>query len=83
MSVHVVFRGRNDDLELQDIFPEHRLDSIGVERGSEVTPQSVSEQQVKTALSLHYDVPNSEFTDHYVEINPNGNITVRPNATFG
>jgi len=35
------------------------------------------------ALAQHYDVGVGEFSDHKVEINKNGNITVRADTVFG
>jgi hypothetical protein len=48
-----------------------------------VSASNLNEDQIKAALSQHFDVGLGEFEDHYVEINPNGNITVRPNTTYG
>lgn len=82
-KIHVVYDGRTQDLAFEDVFPQDRYASIGIPEGTEVTSQSVTQQQVKTALAQHFDVGITEFDDHFVEINPNGNITVRPNTTFG
>lgn len=82
-TVHVVYDGRNDDLELNQVFSAERLEAIGVTAGRKITSRNVTEAQVKNALAAWYDRPVSELNDHYVEMNPNGNITVRPNAKFG
>jgi len=82
-KVHVVYSGRNEDLEFDQVFPAERLAAIGIQEGTVVNASNITEDQVKTALAQYYDVGLGEFEDHYVEINPNGNVTVRPNATFG
>lgn len=82
-TVHVVYNGESKDLEFDTVFSTERLAAIGIADGTEVSASTVSQENVRTALAQHFDVGLSEFSDHYVEINPNGNITVRPNATFG
>jgi len=82
-TIHVVYDGESKDLEFETVFPAERYAAIGIVAGTEVTASTVSQDNVRTALSQHFDVGLSEFNDHFVEINPNGNITVRPNATFG
>ena len=82
-QVHVVYDGRNEDLEMGDVFRTDRLAALGIAEGTELSSRNVTETQVKNALSQYYDVAVSEFQDHYVELNPNGNVTVRPNTKFG
>lgn len=83
-AIHVVYDGRNEDLELEAVFPQERLAAIGVPEGTEITVGNLTETQVKTALAQHFDVGIDAFQDHYVEINPkSSSITVRPNTTFG
>lgn len=82
-EVHVVYNGRTDDLEFENVFPAERRASIGIAENVTIAPNSLTTDQIKTALAQHYDVGLGEFQDHYVEIAKNGNITVRPNATFG
>ena len=81
--IHCTFRGRQYDYNFEDVFVPERFPAIGIPDGMEVTASSVSEDQVKTALAQKFDVGLGEFSDSYVEINPNGNITVRPDAVFG
>lgn len=81
--VHVKYEGRSDDIEFETLFPEDRLAGIGIAEGTEPTPQTVTQQQIRTALAQHYDRGVGEFDDMFIEVNPNGNITVRPEATFG
>lgn len=82
-TVHVVYDGRNQDLDLNEIFPEDRLESIGVAPGTDINSGNLTEQQVRVAVAQHYDIALEDLSDHYVEFSPNGNITVRPNTTFG
>jgi len=83
-QVHVVYEGRTDDFEFEEIFPQDRLAAIGIPDGTvEVTAQNLTHDQVKAAAAQHYDVGLDEFEDHFVEINPNGNVTLRPKTAFG
>lgn len=79
-KVHVVYDGRNQDLDFDQVFPADRYQNL---TGSERVASGMTPQQVKEALARFFDASIDEFQDHYVEINPNGNITVRPNTTFG
>jgi hypothetical protein len=81
--VHVKYEGRSDDIEFSTLFPRERLAALGMDANADPTPQTVTQQQIRTALAQHYDRGLGEFDDMYVEVNPNGNITVRPEATFG
>jgi hypothetical protein len=81
--VHCTFRGNQHDYNFEDIFPVERYAAIGIPEGMDVTPSTISEEMVKTALAQKLDVGVGEFSDSHVEINSNGNITVRPNAVFG
>jgi hypothetical protein len=81
--VHVVYQGRKEDLEFDTVFPQTRFANIGIPEGTIPSVNTLNSEQVKTALAQHYDVGLGEFADHFVELNPNGNITVRPEAVFG
>lgn len=82
-TIHVVYDGRNDDLEFADVFRADRLAGLGIAEGTVVDSHNVTEAQVKNALAQNYDVAVAEFQDHYVELSANGNATVRPNTKFG
>jgi hypothetical protein len=82
-KVHVVYNGRTEDLGFDEVFPQERLANIGIPEGTEPSVRTLNSEQVKTALAQHYDVGRGEFQDHFVELNPNGNITVRPSTEFG
>jgi len=80
-DVHIVYNGHNDDVAFDEMFSSDHLSGLGIT--GTVTPQSVTPDQVKMAVAQHFDVGLNEFQDHFVEINPNENITVRPQTTFG
>lgn len=79
-TIHAMFNGRTEDAEFEDVFTPERMGSLGITSAS---PATLSPENVKTALAQHFDVGVDMFQDHYVEVNPNGNITVRPDAKFG
>jgi hypothetical protein len=81
-KIHVVYDGRNDDLTFEELFPQDRLANIGI-TNADVNANNLNQEQVRTALAQHYDVGLNEFEDHFIEFAANGNITVRPNTTFG
>lgn len=76
-QIHVIYNG-NNDIEFTDVFRQDRTPEI-----QNPQPNTVTHEQIKRALSIYFDVNQNEFDDHYIEINPNGNITVRPNAKWG
>ena len=82
-GVHVVYNGRNDDLTFDQVFTPERRASVGIAEGTVLSSSNVTEDQMKRALSQYYDVGVGEFNDHFVELNPNGNVTVRPSTPFG
>jgi hypothetical protein len=79
--IHVVYSGRNEDLEFDEVFRPDRYEALGIT--DTARPENVSNDLIKRALAYHYDVAANEFEAHYIENNPNGNITVRPNAKWG
>jgi hypothetical protein len=82
-GVHVVYNGRNEDITFEQLFTPERRAGVGIADGIVLSSSNVTEDQVKRALSQYYDVGVGEFDDHFVELNPNGNVTVRPNTPFG
>jgi hypothetical protein len=42
-----------------------------------------SDNDVRAALGAYLDVPAGKFQAYVIERHDNGNITVRPEATFG
>ena len=66
-EVHVRFEGRS-----------HRLPAGALDLGN-----MSSDNDVKAALSRHFDVNVAKFAAYVVERHDNGNITVRPEAVFG
>jgi hypothetical protein len=81
--VHVMYKGRQDDILFEDLFPEERYEAIGILQGTEVSPSNVTDNHIRAALAQYYDVGLNEFSDQYIEKNPNGNITIRANTPFG
>ncbi len=65
--VHVRFEGRSRDITFATL---------------DVGDQS-SDQDVRNALALYFDVPERKFAPYIVERHTNGNLTVRPEAVFG
>jgi hypothetical protein len=82
-DIHVMFRGRQDDLKFDDLFSQDRFDALGITEGTVLTPSSVNQDQIRMALAQKYDVGLDEFKDHAIEVSANGNITVRANTPFG
>lgn len=82
-QVHILYEGNTEDLNLEDLIPiEDRL-GLGIDDDHEISSTELSGDQIKRALSNHYDKPVEEFEELVVEFHKNGNITVRPNASFG
>lgn len=82
-TVHVKYAGNSHTIDFDELFPAERYTAIGIPAGTDVSPSTVTDQHVKTALAQHFDVALDEFEALFVEFNPNGNITVRPEAVFG
>jgi len=81
--VHVMFRGNTDDFIFEDLFPAERYEQLGIAANITPTPSTVTQDQIVMALAQYYDVGIGEFVDHKIEINKNGNITVRADTVFG
>jgi len=45
--------------------------------------ENLSDTEIKQEVGSHLDVPAGEFSDYEVERHTNGNITIRPQASFG
>lgn len=82
-TVHVMFRGTQEDFDFNILFSKERQSLLGINTDTDLTPQNITINQVKMALAQNYDVGLTEFEDHYVDIGKNGNITVRANTPFG
>lgn len=80
-TIHVVYGGKNETHEFNDVFRSDWLPTLGIT--GTPTPSSLTQSQIRQALANFYDVNVNEFADHFIETNPNGNITVRPNAKWG
>jgi len=80
-QIYVKYGGEQKTYEFTDVFTPERNLVMGLTEP--VIPNQLSERQVKTALCQKLDINMSELEDHYVEINPNGNITLRPESGWG
>lgn len=66
-TAHVRFAGRSFDVPLSAL---------------DVSADS-NDQQIKSALASHLEVPPSRLADYVLDRHPNGNVTLRPEAVFG
>lgn len=82
-TVHVRYDGNSQDVDFADVFRADRLASIGLPEGTEVIAGRISVDNVKNAVAQYLDIGVDELHDYDVEFSKNGNITVRPAATFG
>ena len=80
--IHVVYNGKTEDFEFDTVFSREKLPGLGITVDN-ITPQQVTHDQIKLAMAQQFDVGVNEFNDFFIEINSNGNITVRPQTTFG
>ena len=82
-QVHVIYDGNPEDINLEDLIPLEDRAALGIGEGHELVSTELTGDQIKMALANHYDKPVEEFEELVVEHHKNGNITIRPNATFG
>ena len=82
-QVHIIYDGKTEDIDLNDLIPEHRREQFGINTEMELSSKDITGDQMKQALASHYDQPLSEFGELIVEFHKTGDITVRPNAVFG
>jgi hypothetical protein len=66
-TLHVRFEGTSRDIPCRDL-------DLGTYS---------SDNDVREALANHLDIPVRKFRAYVIERHDNGNITVRPEATFG
>ena len=65
--LHIRFEGRSFDIPFADL---------------DIGPVS-SDTDIKRALSLYLNVPESKFQHYVIDRPGTGNMTVRPEAVFG
>jgi hypothetical protein len=82
-AVHIVYDGRTEDIDLDDLIPVDDRAGLGIEDDAELQSKDLNGDQIKRALANHFDKPVDEFNELIVEFHKSGDITVRPNATFG
>jgi hypothetical protein len=66
-TVHVRWDGRSFDLP---------ADRLGV-------TEQATDEQVRSAVARHLEVPANRLAESVIDRHPNGNLTVRPEAVFG
>lgn len=81
--VHIIYDGKTEDINLNDLIPDERRAELGLEEGVDLSSDDVTGEQIKRALVNHYDRPATEFEDLVVEHHKSKDMTIRPNATFG
>ena len=67
MNIHIRHEGKSDEIELREL-------------GYDEMP---GKSELKDALARYYDRSSGAFAEMVVEVQPNGNVVVRPEATFG
>lgn len=82
-DVHILYEGNTEDLPLEDLIPAQDRPMLGIDDDHELEASELNGDQIRKALANHYDKPVEEFKDLVIELQKNGNLVVRPNATFG
>lgn len=82
-NVHILYEGTSHDLNLNDLITEQDRLGFGIEEDVELISENLTADQIKRALANHFDKSVEEFNELTVDFHKNGNITVRPNASFG
>jgi len=81
--VHVRYDGQSHDIPFSNMFPQDRYSALGIPEGTQITAGGLGTDIVRTALAQYFDKEVNEFSDYIIEPHENGNMTVRPKATFG
>lgn len=81
--VHVRYDGESHDIPFLTLFPADRNEQFGVPEGAQLTADNVGTGVARQALANYFDKSPDEFSDYVVEPHDNGNMTVRPKATWG
>ena len=82
-TIHIHYDGNSEDIELNDLIRDDDREQLGIAAGVALDPQNLTGDQMKRAVAYHYDKPVDEFNELSVEFHKNGNVTIRPQATFG
>jgi len=82
-NIHIIYNGTSHDLSLEDLITEQNRSELGIYNNEEPRSENLTADQIKRALANHFDVSLDEFNELTVDFHKNGNITVRPNASFG
>jgi len=82
-TVHVRFNGTSHDIPFEDFFRSDRLERAGVNSDGVASLSDVKDSQLKQLLAQHFDRDVNDFNGYLIEHEANGNLTIRPEATFG
>ncbi len=82
-NVHLIYKGESHDFTFEELFNPQVRNTLGIAQDVFVDSSNVTENQLKQAVATYMDVNVSEFGDHKVELNPNGNATIRMDTPFG
>lgn len=82
-NVHIVYEGQSHDLGLDQLIQNQDRHALGIDEDIDINSQDLTADQIRRALSIHFDRSLDEFNELSVDFHKDGNITVRPNATFG
>ena len=82
-QVSILYDGRTEDLDLEELIPVEDRPALGIDDDHELTATELNADQVKRALANHFDKPIEEFEELTIQAHKNGNMTIRPEATFG
>lgn len=81
-NVHVIYDGQTHNFAFDELFSEYNLTGAGVPEGTIPTPETVTPEQIKSALAMQMDVSPAVFEPYNVSVYE-GKIDVRPEAVFG
>lgn len=82
-NVHIVYEGQSHDLNLDQLIQDQDRPALGIDEDISINSRDLTADQIRRALSIHFDRSLDEFNELSVDFHKDGNITVRPNATFG
>jgi hypothetical protein len=80
-TIHVLYDGNNRDFDFSDVINPETAAQVGIPVGA--TSSNITEAQMKTAVARHMDISRDLLETYTVAFEKNGNVTVRPEATFG
>jgi len=78
-----MYEGNSEDIDLNELIRDDDREQLGIAADAVLDPQNLTGDQIRRAVAYHYDKPVEEFNGLSVEFHKNGNVTIRPQATFG